>query len=618
MIADDVRAAIKNAAAAADLPVGDHDIVLEHPALDEHGDFATNIALTFAKKLRRPPMEIAGEIARNIAGPDILKAEAAAPGFVNIWLSDAYLCRETTRSISEGIRYGTAQRKNQRVLIEHTQVNPNKEPHIGHLRNACIGDALVRLYRSAGYDAKALYYHNDVGQQIASILLAEQKGYVDRAEFGSTISWASAAYVDIDARMETDEDLRNEKEKVQISIAAQNTPEAQRAKTLTLAILRETLEVLAQLHISYDLIVRESDILKGKLWEKTFDLLKKKPAFYEVKDGEKKGCWVITMPNAEDKIIVRSNGVPTYTGNDIANHLWKFGILPDFCYRRIDWGTQPRPLYMTTSEEDGTSGSNHAETRNDFTHADTIVNVIDQTQTYPQESVVESLRALGFNREADHYRHVNYGFVFLSSKTARQLGVPVEAGKDRVKISGRKGTTISIAGFLGKMEETLRANYGESGSLAAVASGAIKFELLKYNTYQDVVFDLDAALDIHGMSGPYLQYAAARAKSIIAKTPGRAGEPQRSRTDDLPNAERVLLRKLVRFPEAVSAALTDHAPHTLCLYLFELAQEWNSFYNEHRIIGSERETELLTLVRAVAQVLENGLGLLGIDAPEKM
>ncbi len=614
MIEDEIRAVVRNAAAEADIPVGNGDIKLEHPALADHGDFATNLAFTLAKKLRRQPMEIAREVARGVSSPLIAKTEVAAPGFINFRLSDEFLADEAANIIMTGPRYGAPVKKNQRILVEHTQINPNKEPHIGHLRNACIGDALMNFYRFAKYDAKALYYHNDVGQQIASILIAEKKKIIKPGDFPTTIAWASAAYTDIEKRIEEDEKLKKEKEKIQINIAKQNTPEAKRAETLTLEILRETLEVLAKLNISYDLIVRESDILKGKFWEKTFDLLKTKSAFYQATDGERKGCWVIKMPGAEDKIIVRSNGVPTYVGNDIANHLWKFGVLPDFTYEKLDWKTQTEPLYMTVS----TSG----EVRHDFTHADAIVNVIDQTQTYPQESVMESLRVLGFTKEAEHYHHVNYGFVYLSRKTARELGMPVEESATQVKISGRKGTTISIQTFLEKMEGVLREKYGEFSSLKAVTNGAIKFELLKYDTYQDIVFDLDAALDIHGMSGPYIQYAATRAKSVLSKAPEKyqnaTSISKVSHLGELQDSERTVLRKLSRFPEIVASSLQDFAPHYLCLYLFELSQTWNAFYNGNRIIGSERECERILLTEAIAQVLENGLNLLGIEAPEKM
>ncbi len=612
MIESELRAAIKNAAAEADFPVGDNDIKLEHPALPKHGDYATNLALALAKKIRKPPMEIARSIARGISSPLVAKAEAAAPGFINLSLSDNFLKEETARIIAAGPRYGAPQKKNQRVLVEHTQINPNKEPHVGHLRNAVIGDSLVKIYRLAAYDVKALYYHNDVGQQIASILLAEKKVFIRRDGFPTTMAWASAAYADVERRMEDEKELKKERERMQIEIAKQTTPEAARAEALTLEILHKTLNVLAKLNIPYDLIVRESDILKGNLWEKTFELLKTKPAFYQVTEGEKKGCWLIKMPDAEDKIVVRSNGVPTYAGNDIANHLWKFGILPDFRYEKLDWKTQTEPLYMTVSEG--------GEARRDFTRADAIVNIIDQTQTYPQESVMESLRVLGFTKEAEHYHHVNYGFVYLSRKTAEQLGMPVEEGASQVKISGRKGITVSIETFLEKMKEVLREKYGEYESLAAVATGAIKFELLKYNTYQDVVFDLDAALDIHGMSGPYVQYAATRAKNILAKSDGKwqVANGKWPAADKLPEAEKTILRTLYRFPKVVARALGDFAPHYLCLYLFELSQLWNSFYNENRIIGSDREAERLLLTKAVAHVLENGLGLLGIESPEKM
>jgi len=509
MIEDEIRAAIKNATAEVDIPVGDGDIKLEHPTLLNHGDFATNLALGMAKKLRRQPLEIAKEIARHISSENIAKVEVAAPGFINIWLSDSFFASEIARIAHEGKNYGAPHGKRERVLVEHTQVNPNKEPHVGHLRNTCIGDTLVRLERFAGRDAKALYYHNDVGQQIASILLAEEKNFIKKDSFPTTIAWASTAYADIESRMENDEGLKKEKEEIQIKIAAQDTKEAARAETLTLEILRETLEVLAKLNISFDLIVRESDILKGKFWEKTFELLKTKAAFYQATEGERKDCWVIKMPDAEDKIIVRSNGVPTYVGNDIANHLWKFGLLPDFHYKELDWKTQEKSLAMTVSAG--------GDERHDFAGANSIVNVIDQTQTYPQEAVIESLRVLGFTKEAEHYHHVNYGFVYLSRGTAEQLGMPIEDGATQVKISGRKGTTISIQQFLERMENSIREKHGDSETIAAVRNGAIKFELLKYNTYQDIVFDLDAAVDIHGFSGPYVQYAATRAKSVLAK-----------------------------------------------------------------------------------------------------
>ncbi|MBI2426713.1 MAG: arginine--tRNA ligase [Candidatus Kerfeldbacteria bacterium] len=585
-------------------------VELEHPAASEHGDYASNIAMKLCKSLKRSPMDIAREIADTIpASPFIKKIDVAAPGFINLWLSDAFLWSEVQRVLEQGEQYGApVAPQPERILIEHTQVNPNKAPHIGHLRNACIGDSIAKLYASARHDAKVLYYQNDVGQQIATVVLAAQKQFVKREDFSSLIAWASAAYADIEKRMETDETLKNEKQNVQLKIAAQNTEEAKFARKLTDEILCETLQTFSNLDIAYDLVVRESDILKAKLWEKTFELLKTKKEFYQATDGERKGCWLVKIPGAEDKIIVRSNGIPTYTGNDIAYHLWKFGVLEDFCYFQLDWKTQSQPLFVTSSDA--------GEERTDFAPADQIVNVVDQTQTYPLQSVVESLRVLGYENHANNYHHVNYGFVYLSRQTAENLGIALENGATQVKMSGRKGTVVSVSDFLHKVEENLRAKYGDFENIRDVRNGAIKFELLKYNTYQDIVFDLEAALNPNGFSGPYLQYAYTRAASILNK----AGERKRSATETPQDmtAELPVLRMMVRFPEVVAATLYVRAPHLLCLYLFELAQTFNLFYNEHRILESDHEAQWLTLTRAFQHVLKNGLTLLGIPAPEKM
>ena len=609
MIEETIRIAIQNAAAEADIPVGGNDIKLEHPALAEHGDFATNFALTFAKKIRKPPMEIATSIARNISSPLIAKADAAAPGFINLWLSDAVLRNELKHVMTAGKRYGAPQKKNQRVLVEHTQINPNKEPHIGHLRNACIGDALMKLYHFAEYDAKALYYHNDVGQQIASILLAEKKAFIKPDGFQTTIAWASAAYADIEKRMEENESLKNDKEKIQLRIAEQNTPEAKRAETLTLQILHETLDVLAKLNVSYDLIVRESDILKGKLWEKTFELLKTKSAFYEATEGEKKDCWLIKMPDAEDKIIVRSNGVPTYAGNDIANHLWKFGVLPDFRYEKLDWKTQAGALYMTISED--------GEARHDFTRrgrhrerhrpnanlsAGKRHGIAPCARFHERSGTLSSCElrlCLSFAKDGREIRHAD--------RRRRDTGEDQRPERDDYL---DRNVPQENGGCPPREIRRIRIHRGSPKRRHQIRA----FEIQHLSGY---CVRSGCRADIHGMSGPYVQYASTRAKSILAKA-GAITEVKKTATDPLPENEKTILRMLYRFPEVVAETLHDFAPHYLCLYLFELSQLWNSFYNENRIIGSERETERLTLVRSIAQVLENGLGLLGIEAPKKM
>ncbi len=599
------------------LNLDSENIHLEHPGVPEHGDYASNIALQLAKSEKKSPRALAEQIVKNLPSSDLIeKTEIAGPGFINFHLSAKFLWNEIELINSKKESYGAPSIATpKKISIEHTQVNPNKEPHVGHLRNAVIGDALVQVFKFVGHKVTTLYYQNDIGQQIASIVLAYKKEFVKRSNFPTLISWASSAYQDIEARLESDTTLQKEKEQIQIEITKGTNEDAKLADEITTEILKSTLRTLQKLHIKYDLIVRESDIANLKLWEKTFELLKKNNAFYLASEGEKKGCWLIKIQNAEDKILVRSNGVPTYAGNDIANHLWKFGALDDFKYITLNWKTQTTPLYSTSVH--------NGDSNNNFSNADAIVNIIDNTQTYPQESVKEALRVLGYKKEAENYHHVNYGFVYLSKKTAEKLNLPIEEGANRIKISGRKGTVVTIETFLKKVENILEEKFGKFSTIETIRNGAIKFELLKYNTYEDVVFDLDSALDVNGFTGPYIQYAYTRAVNVLKKskrfTFAKLLSFSNKKTESThTDKELPLLRKLYQLEEVVERAMNDFAPHYICLYLFELSQTWNSFYNENRIIGSENEKNRLNLTKAVSEVLKNGLSLLNIQAPEKM
>ena len=598
---------------AKDLSIS--QIQLEHPADSKFGDYSSNVAMVLNKG---NPRELAEKIASELRGSLLLakyinKTEVAGPGFINLFLSHEYLFSEVNLINKTKSEYGKILSKNKtRISLEHTDINPNKEPHIGHLRNACIGDSITRLLRFSGKEVKVQYYQNDAGVQVASIVLAYKKEYIKRADYHSLLEWASVAYVDIEKRAELDITVSAEKEIIQKNISLQDNSDSDLAREITDNILKEVLTIFNGLNISYDLIVRESDIVKNKLWEKTFELLKQKETFYKVTNGDKEGCWVIKLPKAEDKVIVRSNGVVTYTGNDIAYHLWKFGVLEDFLYKKIDWKIQNEDLYVT-SVGDG-------EVKKEFIPADEVVNVIDISQTYPQEAVKEALNVIGYEKFSENYFHVNYGFVYLSNKTARSLGLSYDDAKPFVKISGRKGTVISITDFIKKLKGRLIEQHGEFDSVNDVVIGSLKFEMLKYNTYQDVVFDIDEALDQKGYSGPYIQYTAARALSIIRKS-NVAESDLNIDLDKIPSLGTLadgLLKKLYLFEEITARASFEFAPHYLCRYLFELSQSFNSYYNSGLIIGSEGETEKLAIVNATALVIKNGLELLGINSPEKM
>lgn len=598
------------------------EIHLERPADPSHGDYSTNTAMVAYRDASgdvdwKSPRELAQAITDNldlqIADDDIVeKVEVAGPGFINFYLSKTYYANQLSTILADQDNYGkSADITPKKISLEHTQVNPNKEPHVGHLRNAVIGDSITRILRFLGHDVKVQYYQNDAGLQVASIVLAYQKKYHTPDDFGSFVEWASVAYVDIEKRILEDEELAGERDKVQLEIAKQEGDIADLAREVTDKILFEVIEIFNDLGVYYNLVVRESDIVKNSLWDKTFDLLKNSDKFYLADSGDKKGCWLVVMPDEDDKVIVRSNGVPTYTGNDIAYHLWKFGVLDDFGYSTLGLRQNGRDLYVTSTDTD-------AKEMEGFSNADAIVNIIDTTQTYPQETVRQAMKILGYQKFADNYHHVNYGFVYLSPKSASKIGIKVEAEEKKLKISGRKGTVLSVRGFVEMLKDKLVEEYGDFQSADQVAKGAVKFEMLKYDTYQDVVFDIDTALDQKGFSAPYIQYTFARTKGVLKKAKIDELGTDIGVLPELNPGELLLLQQLVKFPEVVRRAAEKFAPHHICSYLFGLAQSYNTFYNSQQIIGSDKQEFRLILTNSTNIVLKNGLELLGIDAPESM
>jgi arginyl-tRNA synthetase len=492
-------------------------------------------------------------------------------------------------------------------------MNPNKELHVGHLRNSCIGQAMVNLLKYSGRDVIVQYYQNDAGLQISSIVLAYKEKFVDPSGFTKLHKWAAEAYVDIEKRLEDEKnaggngDLLSKRDQIQSNIASQDNEDAKLAKELTDEILRNVLEVMSEFGIYFDLIVCESEILKNKIWDAAFEILKKSPAFYQSKDGEKAGCWLVKMPNAEDKIFVRSSGIPNYVATDFAYEMWKFGLLPDFKYEPFKLPFYKSPLDITSS---------NGVKKDGYNQADEVYLVIDTTQSYPQQSIVEALKVLGYKQQSENYHHIAYGFVYLSDKTAAKLGVKAEDPNKPIKMSGRSGTVVSVDTFTSEVEKSLVKKFGEFSGLRDVRNGAIKFEMLKNNTYQDMVFDLDSAIDNKGFSGPYIQYTHARALSVLRKSKtGKSLTVSSQQLGDINEDEKRLLKEINRLPEEINFSIAECSPHYMCHYMYSLSQAFNAFYNSNKIIGSERENERLAMAQSVANSLYVSLGLLGIEAP---
>lgn len=650
LIIDEVKNAVKKLY-NIDLP----EVFVEHPENEDFGDYATNVPLELASVLKQSPMQIAKNICYEISDKEpsftegaknykiFENIEMAPPGFINLKLSKEWLQVLLLKFSNDTYDYEVRNVGNgKRIALEHSNVNPNKAAHVGHLRNACIGQFIEHIYEFMGYNVEVQYYSNDLGVQVATSSMGTDKiKDISTKDYKKFDHYMWDVYSKMTGLIAEDPMLKKEFDELLVKIDDQTSQEFKRQKELAQKVLFDNLKTFQKLGFDYDVVIYESDIAALKLWEKAFGLLKQNENFYFSEEGVSKGCWLVKISDKdvssvvkdgktieEDKIIVRSNGVATYTGKDIAYHMWKYGLLGiDFKYVKLEAETQVKDLWATSSDPQT------SDSKISFSNVDKVFDVIDIKQTYAINVVKQSLEYLGYEEQAKNMVHVNYGFVYLSPSTAKMLGIDISDGKNQYGMSGRKGWGIKIDDFVDMVDEKLEAEHGSFTTLSDVRNGAIKFEMLKYNTFQDLVFDLDQALNIKGFSGPYLQYTFARANSVLMKA-GLTNEQisKNAETSDLialTTSSKVLLdpkelsilRCIYRFPEIIERAALEFAPNALCAFLFELSQRFNLFYNDLSILNSETndiKNFRLLLTLSVSNVLRVGLGLLGINAPEKM
>ncbi|UQZ82631.1 Arginine--tRNA ligase [Paenibacillus konkukensis] len=590
-------------------------VSVERPAHSEHGDYSVNAAMLLAKPLKRSPQSIASEIREKLmndaaAEPHFHKIETAGPGFLNFYVNWA-------KWSAPGASSEKIQRKKEKVIIEHTSINPNKSAHVGHLRNSCIGDTIARMMKRSGYTVEVHNYIDDLGNQLADTVvgLLHTGNAGNYARFGD-FCWDT--YAKINREYGKRPELLQKRAEVLHELERGHTNTAWLGLLVAERIVREHLEEMKQFGIRYDVLVWESSIVKEGFWDSAFELLRTTPIFRRETAGKLAGCWVLKQEDAAgseaefqaDKVLVRSNGILTYTAKDIAYHLWKFGVLGrDFRYKKFGEG-----LWSTDSEG----------TRKKLGAADMVVNVIDHRQKYPQAMVRQSLAALGLEKQAAQLRHVSYGVVSLSRDTAAGLGVDVSEGKHAYPMSGRQGIGIQAADLLRRMEEAIEAKRSRKAGLSSrtIAAAAIRYYLLRFHLQTEVVFDLAQATEISGNTGVYLLYAHARGCSILDK----AGSEAEAITANVPERERMhpqelsLIRQLAYWPETLEAAAGELSPNTICAYAHELSTLFNHFYASCPILKSEGEerTFRLWLTARFQATLKDALEVLGLPAPRRM
>ncbi len=654
-----VREVIKS---SYDLELG--PVAIEQPPDLKMGEFALPVAFELARKLRKAPRIIAAELAaaltENLGGSEFASYEAAGAGYLNVKLNRAYAAASLAAGAPEPVPNSGLH-----VLVEHTSINPNKAAHVGHLRNAILGDTFVRILRANGQKVDVQNYIDNTGVQVADVVVGFQHLEGKTLRQVREIVAASTGdpelreqrfdYIcwDIYARVSQWYDAGSDDENKQRKslryatlheIEAGNNETAEVAELISTAVVKMHLETMLRLGIEYDFLPRESEILHLHFWDLAFEYLKQTGVLYFETEGKNAGCWVMTRPDAkaveegaadEDaKVIVRSNGTVTYVGKDIAYHLWKFGLLGrDFAYR---------PFFAYDDHICWISTTDGVEPHPHFGGAQAIYNVIDSRQSDPQANVIQALRGMGHTAEAGRYTHFSYEMVALTPRCAEELGYTVaEEDKARpyIEVSGRKGFGVKADDLIDKLIQATRKETdarqperpeAERQQIAEqIAIGALRYFMLKFTRGTVIAFDFKDALSFEGETGPYVQYAIVRIRNIFRKaetTPEAAlakfGALDASALPSLQEDEiwAIWLRSAKR-STVLAQCIATSEPAYVARHVFQLAQEFNNFYHRHHILTEEdpaRKTLLLATAAIALRELVTVLSWLGIESPEAM
>ena len=667
-------------------------VAAEVPPRTELGDLAFPVAFELAKRIKqatgekRAPRLIAEELGRELeAAEEVARVEVAGAGYLNLFYDRARFIARTlappegtgeaaTESGEQSSSISSSARPKR--IVEHTNINPNKAAHIGHLRNAVLGDTFVRTLRAAGERVEVENYIDNTGVQVADVVVGlmhiERLTLADVRALDAALPperpfdyycWDLYARVGLFYRngdpeaIEDPERLRLRSETLH-AIEAGDNQTAELADYVATRIVNCHLDTMERVGIRYDVLPRESEILQF-MWERAFERMKATGVIHLASEGRNRGCWVMPMDthtstdeHEADKVIVRSNGTITYTGKDIAYQLWKLGQLGvDFYYKPFRTYADGHVLWVTTKEP--TADAEEAGVAPHFGAGETIYNVIDSRQSYTQEVVRRGVAAVAPEVGEAASVHFSYEMVTLSPAACAELGIALsEEDRTRpfIEMSGRRGLGVKADDLIDRLEagalsatEERHPEYSadEKREIAHVlAVGALRYFLLKWTRNSIIAFDFKEALSLEGESGPYCQYTATRANSIFRKlgdseiAQAHSFVQQRVGAD----AERALevqsgfegeggdeiwslVTLAARLDEMIAQSAGQAEPAYLAKYAFQLARAFNLFYHHHRIIAEEnpaRRAVLITIADYVRRQLTRALETLGIAVPERM
>jgi arginyl-tRNA synthetase len=683
-----LRERVKSAA-AENFNVTLEQIAAEVPPRTEMGDLAFPVAFELARRIKqstgekRPPRAIAEELKAVLETVEgVERVEVAGAGYLNVFYDRAqFLSRFSTENVRASLPESLSDtRIEPKRMVEHTSINPNKAAHIGHVRNAVLGDTFVRILRAAGERVEVQNYIDNTGAQVADVVVAfmhlEHMTLDDIKALDKSLPperpfdyycWDLYTRVGLFYRKD---DPNGEPDAERLKLRAEtlhaleegNNPTAELADYVATRNVECILDTMERLGIRYDVLPRESEILHLHFWDAAFERMKERGVIHLATEGKNKGCWVMpfeshtgTDEHEADKIIVRSNGTVTYTGKDIAYQLWKLGRLGlDFNYKPFRHYFDGQTTWITSTEHvrQDTTELIGARTRPHFGNGATVYNVIDSRQSYTQDVVKRGVAAVAPDVGEEASVHLGYEMVALSIAACEELGIELseeDRARPFVEMSGRKGIGVKADDLVNRLEadalsevETRHPELsGEEkrGIAHAIAVGALRYFLLKFTRNSVIAFDFKEALSFEGETGPYCQYAAVRANSIfrkldeaaqvkakelIEKAQGSADEKREVAgvfTDEGGDEIWSLVMLAARFDEAIRQSAEAAEPAALAKYTFNLARAFNLFYHRHRIITEENLTRRAVLI-AVAEVtrrqLTAALDTLGITVPERM
>lgn len=622
LLFDEIRLSVKQACDNLDYPITEFDI--SEASRPEFGDVRCNVGFLLAKALKKRPFDIAQALERECKkniGTLVSDVSAHSSGYLNFVANYSSLIPQVIRS-SLSQDYGQVDLgKNTKMVIEHTSVNPNKALHVGHVRNIIIGDTIAKILHKALYDVNVLNYVDDSGLQVADIIVGfKYGGYSDKPPEGQKFDHycGDVVYVKITERYETDKHLEEMRSHVLKELEEGTSEIAKFGDEITRQVLEEQLKTCWRLGVTYDCLNFESQIVRSSLWSMAFEKMKSMGITTLEQEGKNTGCWVIKAESEEDKVLVRSNGTATYVAKDIPYAAWKLGILEDpFYYKHYAIQKTGRVLWQTTLD--------NRDTKMHFT-GDRVITVIDSRQSRLQKIITKIMS--DFKSKPDSYVHLGYESVTLSSETAKTLDL--DTGGKSVQMSGRKGIYVSADYVLDVLssrtfEEAKKRNpeLDEMGLVRIseqVAIGALRYAMIKQDLDKIITFDLAESLSLEGDTGPYIQYAHARAMRILEKS-GKTPifDTNLDQIDTV--YEKELAKIIGKFDLEVEDAAKNLSPKIIAKYCYQLAVSFNAFYEHVKVLAADSESTInarLCLVYSFKETLAKALHLLGMDAPDRM